>query len=45
MQDRTLTTEYEIPDAVDEFCYDVAQAVRRVLGLDNPETREEEEDV
>lgn len=40
----------EITDAVDEFCYDVAQALRRLLGLNIPDILaddevEEEEDV
>jgi len=44
----TLTSEYELTDAVDEFCYDLAQAIRRILGLDiqdDADDMENEEDV
>jgi hypothetical protein len=44
----TLTSEYELTDAVDEFCYDLAQAIRRILGLDiqdDEDDMEDEEDV
>lgn len=44
MHDRTLTDEYEISDAVDEFCYDVAQAIRRILELDLQDEIEKELD-
>jgi hypothetical protein len=42
MKDGTLTSNYEISDAVDEFCYDMAQAIRRILALDIQDEIEEE---
>jgi hypothetical protein len=44
MHDQTLTAEYEISDAVDEFCYDMAQAIRRILALDIQDEIEEDLD-
>jgi len=40
----TLTTEDRVSDAIDEFCYDVAQAVRRLLGLDSPDTVDDDDE-
>lgn len=34
--DSTLTSEFEdavLDDQIDEFCYDLAQAIRRLLGI------------
>ncbi len=41
----TVIAEYDISDQVDEFCYDLAQAIRRILGLDAPDESEGETDV
>lgn len=34
---------FVMTDAVDEFCYDVAQALRRILGLNIPDIFAEDE--
>ena len=44
MDDGTLTEEFGIADAVDEFCYDVAQVLRRLLGLDSPEAVDDDDE-
>jgi len=44
----TLINQDKLPDAVDEFCYDLAQAIRRILELDiqdDEDDMEDEEDV
>lgn len=41
---RTLKTEYLVTDAMDLFCYDVAQVLRRLLGLDSPEAVDDDDE-
>ena len=40
----STTKEYEVTDAVDEFCYDLAQAIRRILELDLQDDEDDMED-
>jgi len=44
MSGSTLTKEYEeMLDAADNFCYDIAQAIRRLVGIDTPDEDFEED--
>jgi len=36
LDDATNTEPVELEDAVDEFCYELAMALRRILGLPAP---------